>query len=76
LNDGAPVNYAWGVGVRSHHTYKVYRHGGGWPGLRALLARVPAVKLSLVIVALDDDTERRVPLADALLDELVPGTRA
>jgi hypothetical protein len=70
LDDGTPVDYAWGMGVRSHAGRPVYRHGGGWPSLRALLARVPDLGLSLVIVALADDTERRVPLADSLLDLL------
>jgi hypothetical protein len=70
LDDGTPVDYAWGVGVRSHGGRLVYRHGGGWPSLRALLARIPDLGLGLVIVALADDTERRVPLADSLLDQL------
>ena len=70
LDDGRPLDYGWGVGVRTHAGHLVYRHGGGWPGLRLLLARVPSLEISLVIVALDDDTERRVTLADALLDTL------
>jgi CubicO group peptidase (beta-lactamase class C family) len=70
LDDGTPVDYAWGMGVRSHAGRLVYRHGGGWPSLRALLARIPDLGLSLVIVALDDDTDRRVPLADSLLELL------
>jgi CubicO group peptidase (beta-lactamase class C family) len=70
LDDGTPVDYAWGMGMRSHAGRLVYRHGGGWPSLRALLARIPDLGLSLVIVALADDTERRVPLADSLLDLL------
>jgi CubicO group peptidase (beta-lactamase class C family) len=68
LDDGTPVGYAWGMGVRSHHGYRVYRHGGGWPGLRALLARIPDLDQSLVIIALADDSERRVELAATMLD--------
>jgi CubicO group peptidase (beta-lactamase class C family) len=67
LDDGTPVGYAWGLGVRSHGGYRVYRHGGGWPGLRALLARVPDLGQSLVIIALADDSERRTDLADSML---------
>ena len=70
LDDGRPVGYAWGMGVRSHAGYRVYRHGGGWPGLRALLARLPDLDASLVILALADDTERRIDLAALLLDQL------
>ncbi len=39
LDDGTPLDYAWGMGIRSFRGYRVYRHGGGWPSLRALLAR-------------------------------------
>jgi CubicO group peptidase (beta-lactamase class C family) len=73
LDDGQPVGYAWGMGIRSHAGHRVYRHGGGWPGLRALLARVPDLDVSLVILALADDTERRVDLAARLLDVLTAG---
>ena len=68
LDDGTPLDYAWGVGVRWSRGYRVYRHGGGWPSLRALLARVPDLDSSLVIVALADDSERRVDLASGILD--------
>ena len=46
----------------------MYRHGGGWPGLRALLARIPDLNQSLVIIALADDSERRTGLAASMLD--------
>lgn len=71
LADGTPVDYAWGAGIRSRAGYRVYRHGGGWRGLRALLARVPDLHSSLVVLALADDTERRLPLANGILDEIV-----
>jgi len=71
LDDGTPVGYAWGMGIRSHAGRRVYRHGGGWPGIRALLARVPDLDLSLVILALADNSERRVDLAASMLDLLI-----
>jgi CubicO group peptidase (beta-lactamase class C family) len=74
LDDGTGTGYAWGMGVRWHAGYRVYRHGGGWPGLRALLARVPDLNQSLVILALADDSERRADLAASMLD-LVTGGR-
>lgn len=67
LDDGTPVGYAWGMGVRSHAGYRVYRHGGGWRGLRALLTRIPDLDQSLVIIALADDSERRIDLAASML---------
>ncbi|MEV0143745.1 MULTISPECIES: serine hydrolase domain-containing protein [unclassified Nonomuraea] len=70
LDDGTPIDYAWGIGVRSHAGHRVYRHGGGWPGLRALQARVPDLDLSVVLIAIADHTERRVGLLDSLLDEM------
>jgi hypothetical protein len=51
----------------------VYRHGGGRPGLRALLARVPDLDVTLVILAPGDDSERRAGLADRLLDLVTAG---
>ncbi|WP_157383024.1 serine hydrolase domain-containing protein [Nonomuraea coxensis] len=70
LDDGTPIDYAWGIGVRSHAGYRVYRHGGGWQGLRALHARVPDLDLSMVLIAIADYTERRVDLLNSLLDEM------
>ncbi|MER6579126.1 serine hydrolase domain-containing protein [Nonomuraea sp. NPDC001023] len=70
LDDGTPIDYAWGIGVRSHAGYRVYRHGGGWLGLRALHARVPDLDLSMVLIAIADHTEHRVALLNSLLDEM------
>ncbi|MEU8144018.1 serine hydrolase domain-containing protein [Nonomuraea sp. NPDC048901] len=77
LDDGTPIDYAWGIGVRSHAGHRVYRHGGGWTGLRALHARVPDLDLSLALLALNDHTERRVPLLNGLLDAVTnPSSRS
>jgi CubicO group peptidase (beta-lactamase class C family) len=73
LDDGTALDYAWGMGVRTHAGHRVYRHGGGWPGVRSVLARAPGLPAGLVVIALDDDTERAAGLADALLDEILPG---
>ncbi|WP_237110027.1 serine hydrolase [Nonomuraea sp. MG754425] len=70
LDDGTPTGYAWGVGVRSHAGRRVYRHGGGWPGLRAMHARLPEPGWSVVLFATADDTERRMGLLSLLLDEV------
>lgn len=74
LDDGTPLDYAWGIGVRSHAGHRVYRHGGGWTGLRAMHARVPDLDLTAALLAIDDHTERRVPLLNGLLDEMIPGS--
>jgi CubicO group peptidase (beta-lactamase class C family) len=71
LDDGTPLDYAWGMGVRTHGELTVYRHGGGYAELRAMLVRVPDKGLDLVVLALGDRTERRVDLTDRLLDVLL-----
>ncbi|MER6000734.1 serine hydrolase domain-containing protein [Nonomuraea angiospora] len=71
LDDGTPIDYAWGIGVRSHAGHRVYRHGGGWPGLRAMQARLPDLGWSIVFLAIADDTERRAVLLNLLLDAVV-----
>ncbi|WP_170222822.1 serine hydrolase domain-containing protein [Nonomuraea turkmeniaca] len=70
LEDGTPIDYAWGMGVRTHAGHRVYRHGGGWPGLRALQARLPELGVNIVLIAIADDTERRGDLFSGLLDEV------
>jgi CubicO group peptidase (beta-lactamase class C family) len=70
------LEYAWGMGVHEHAGHPIYRHGGAWAAVRSLLVRVPDRGLGVVIFALADDTERRIALADALLDKLlVPSHR-
>jgi hypothetical protein len=73
LDDGTPLDYAWGMGVRSHKGHLVYRHGGGYADVRTMLVRVPEIGLGLVVVAAADRSERRTALTDALLDVLLAG---
>jgi CubicO group peptidase (beta-lactamase class C family) len=70
LEDGTPIDYAWGLGVRTHAGHRVFRHGGGWPGLRARHARLPGLGVSLVLIAVADDSERLGDLLSGLLDEV------
>jgi CubicO group peptidase (beta-lactamase class C family) len=71
LEDGTPLDYAWGVGVRSHDGHRLYRHGGSWPGVTAQLVGIPEKDASLVVVALDDDGERAANLANIMIDRLL-----
>ena len=77
LDDGTPLGYAWGVGVREHAGRRVHRHGGRWAGLSAHLVRLDG-EGSLVVLALDDDEDRTTALAEALLAALAeqPGATA
>jgi CubicO group peptidase (beta-lactamase class C family) len=71
LDDGTPLDYAWGVGVRKHAGRLIYRHGGRWPGLSAQLVRLADAGSSFVILALDDEEDRTVLLAQRMIDSLV-----
>ena len=68
LDDGTPMTYGWGVGLREHAGQPTQSHGGGWWGLRAHLVRLPLAGRSVAVVALDDDTDRLTLLTDRLLD--------
>lgn len=70
LDDGTRLDYAWGLGVRTHAGCRIYRHGGRWAGLSAQLVRIADRRSSFVIIALDDDEDRTANLADAMIDEL------
>ncbi|MEV4417435.1 serine hydrolase domain-containing protein [Catellatospora sp. NPDC049609] len=71
LDDGTALDYAWGMGVCRRHGYTYHRHGGAWPGVRTMLARVPDRGLGLVVIAPGDATERAAALTDLLLDLLL-----
>jgi CubicO group peptidase (beta-lactamase class C family) len=71
LDNGRVLEYAWGMGVHEHDGHTVYRHGGAWGGVRSLLVRVPDRSLGIVLFAIGDDTERRIALADAVLDKVL-----
>jgi CubicO group peptidase (beta-lactamase class C family) len=71
LDDGTALDYAWGLGIRTHAGHRVYRHGGGWPGLRTQLIRIPGQRSGLTIIAFSNDTDRTTGLSNTLLDMLV-----
>jgi CubicO group peptidase (beta-lactamase class C family) len=71
LDNGRVLEYAWGMGVHEHAEHVIYRHGGAWASVGSLLIRVPDRGLGIVIFAEGDETERRIALADALLDALL-----
>jgi CubicO group peptidase (beta-lactamase class C family) len=71
LDDGTTLDYAWGLGIRTHAGHRIYRHGGGWPGLRAQLIRVPDQRSGLTVIALTNDTDQTIMLSNTMLDALV-----
>jgi CubicO group peptidase (beta-lactamase class C family) len=71
LDDGTPLDYAWGTGVRTYAGHRAYLHGGAYADVRTVLVRVPEKGLDLVVLALGDHCPRRNTLTDALLDALL-----
>ncbi len=71
LDDGTPLDYAWGMGVRNYGGHAAYRHGGAYADVRTMLVRVPGKGLDLVVLAPADRTERRTELTDRLLAALL-----
>lgn len=70
LDDGTPLDYAWGVRVFRLGGERVESHGGSWDGATAKLVRLPDRSASFAALALDDSVERMVALSSALQDGL------
>jgi CubicO group peptidase (beta-lactamase class C family) len=71
LDDGTPLDYAWGMGIRTRLGRRTFQHGGGFADVRTMLVRVPGEGLDLVILALADRSERRTILTGKLLEALL-----
>lgn len=70
FDNGAPVDYAWGIGIRVHRGQRVYLHGGNLGTVNAKLVRWHDSTDSVLVVALDDATDRWLALADSLMDQV------
>ncbi len=70
LDDGTPLDYAWGVRVFRAAGLLVQSHGGAWEGQTAKLVRLPARRASYAVIARDSSVERMVGLSSALQDAL------
>ncbi|GAA2638598.1 serine hydrolase domain-containing protein [Paractinoplanes durhamensis] len=71
LDDGTSLPYGWGVDVLTRAGFPLHRHGGLWAGLSAQIARLPAQRAGMVVIALDHTEARTQKLADSLINELV-----
>lgn len=71
LDDGTPLDYAWGVRVFEKDGQQIQSHGGSWEGSTAKLVRLPALGLSIAAVSLHDDAERIVTLTDNVLQDVL-----
>lgn len=70
FDDGTPTDYAWGLGVREHRGERVYLHGGNLGTINAKLVRWHDSSDTVLVVALDDPSQRWLSLADNLADRV------
>ncbi len=73
LDDGTPLDYAWGVRVVEQDGWQIQSHGGGWSGATAKLVRFPDHGMSIAAVALHDEIDRLVALVTAVQTRLLAG---
>jgi CubicO group peptidase (beta-lactamase class C family) len=71
LDDGTPLDYAWGVRVYVLDGEPVQSHGGSWDGATAKLVRLPARRLGFAALAHDGSVERMTALSALLQDALL-----
>ena len=72
LDDGRPLDYAWGVGVSVENGVLTHSHGGNWPGWVAKAVRLPDLGITFAALSNDDSVSRMVDLTNRVLDRLRP----
>lgn len=70
LNDGTPVDYGWGLGLRQHRGEALLIHGGEWQGAAAKAVRSPALGIAVVGMAAGAEFETLNKLVGAVLDDI------
>jgi CubicO group peptidase (beta-lactamase class C family) len=54
LNDGARLQYAWGVSIRRHRHQEIISHGGEFLGYRGKFVRFPGLDVAVIVLANSD----------------------
>jgi CubicO group peptidase (beta-lactamase class C family) len=72
LNDGTPLDYAWGVRVRPHRAGRLITHGGTWPGWLSKTVRIPEAGIAVAVLCHGADETATSNLGLALAEHLVP----
>ena len=70
LDDGTPLEYAWGIIARPHGAATNYSHGGNWPGWSAKTIRSPSTGTAVALLTTSDDVQAVSEAAVALHDRL------
>jgi CubicO group peptidase (beta-lactamase class C family) len=71
LDDGTPIEYAWGVRIFEASGACVQSHGGDYGNATARLVRLPDSSASFAVLAVDGSVERMDLLAEALQGRLI-----
>lgn len=71
LDDGTPLDYAWGVRVFRASGQTVQSHGGHYANATAKLVRLPEHSASFAGLAIDGSVERMVALGSLLQASLI-----
>jgi CubicO group peptidase (beta-lactamase class C family) len=70
LDDGTPLDYAWGVRVLRLRGRRTLSHGGSWPTWSAKAVRQPEQQTSVAILSASDDADAVTNSALAVIEEL------
>lgn len=73
LDDGSPLDYGWGVAVRSDPRGTTLTHGGNWPGWSAKTVRRPVTGTAVALLSTSDDVDTVSETAVALHAQLAAG---
>ena len=74
LNDGAPMQYAWGVSSRTHRHQPILSHGGSFLGYLAKFTRFTELDFSVIVLANSDQIDVdafALRLADLALEGMI-----
>jgi CubicO group peptidase (beta-lactamase class C family) len=74
LDDGTPLDYAWGVRVFRASGEMIQSHGGNYESATAKLVRLPDRSAGFAALAGDGSVDRMVALADTLQEWLIAGS--
>ncbi|HEX3788151.1 MAG TPA: serine hydrolase domain-containing protein [Pseudonocardiaceae bacterium] len=71
LDDGQPIDYAWGVRVSTDFGTLTHSHGGVWPGgWTAKLIRLPELGIGIAAMSNSGDVPRMIELSDRVAHSL------
>ncbi len=71
LDDGSPLDYAWGVRVADRGGDRIQSHGGSWGATAAKLVRLPGREAGFASLATVGGAESMMALASSLEDALL-----